>query len=148
MFFCPFSKNSRPPSKKLKPIFGQKLNAMEATLNIKKKTQKVLIEKSRIYSKVHGIFNKFVEFSKYWINFCGIFQKTMNFSENLQILKKTQGFFQKNSRIWKKLKVLEAMCLRLPPKNWAKKGPATETFLLPKSVHYSSQLSSLRLWDL
>jgi len=24
VFFCPFSKNSRPPSKKLKPIFGKK----------------------------------------------------------------------------------------------------------------------------
>jgi len=39
VFFCPFSKNSRPPSKKLKPFFGTKLNAMEATLGIKKKTQ-------------------------------------------------------------------------------------------------------------
>ena len=37
--FCPFSKNSRPPSKKL--------NAMEATLGIKKKTQIFLKKISR-----------------------------------------------------------------------------------------------------
>ena len=63
--FLPVFKKLKAALKKLKPIFGQKLNAMEATLNIKKKTQKVLMEISRIYSKVHGIFNKFVEFSKY-----------------------------------------------------------------------------------
>ena len=60
-----FSKNSKPPSEKLKPIFGKKLNPMEATLNIIKKTQNVLTEISRIYSKVLGIFNEFVEISKY-----------------------------------------------------------------------------------
>ena len=106
-FFCPFSKNSRPPSKKTQANFGQKLNVMEATLNIKKKTQKVLTKISRIYSKVLGIFNKFVEFSKYWINFCGIFPKihneffkkiyeflkiSRNFPKKVKDLKKTQSY--------------------------------------------------------
>ena len=46
----------------------------------------------------------------------------MNFSKHPRILKKLKEF-SKNSRISIKLRVLEAMCLMLPPKNRAKKGP-------------------------
>ena len=81
------------------------------------------MEISRIYSKVHGIFNKFVEFSKYWINFCGIFQKTMNFSENLQILKKTQGFFQKKLKDLKKTQSFGGNVPQVASQKLGKKRP-------------------------
>ena len=45
------------------------------------------------------------------------------FLKNLHILRKLKEFSKKTQGFEKKLGVLEAMCLRLPPKNWAKKGP-------------------------
>ena len=47
----------------------------------------------------------------------------MNFPKKSRIIKKNSRNFPKKLKDLKKLKVLEAMCLRLPPKNWAKKGP-------------------------
>ena len=63
--FLPVFKKLKAALKKLKPSFGKKLNAMEATLGIKKKNSIFLAKISRIYSRVLWIFNKFVEFSKY-----------------------------------------------------------------------------------
>ena len=68
--FCPFSKKkSRPPSKKLKPIFGKKLISMEATLGIKKKTQfffdkyiQKLFKSSLDFQKICRIFQVLKEF--------------------------------------------------------------------------------------
>ena len=44
LIFCPFSKNSRPPPKILKPTFCRKLNAMEATYTVAKKLKEFLKE--------------------------------------------------------------------------------------------------------
>ena len=56
----------------------------------------------------------FVEFS---LKNSEFFKKTQEY------LKKLKEFSKKNLRILIKLRVLEAMCLRLPPKNRAKEGP-------------------------
>ena len=42
-------------------------------------------------------------------------------------LKKTQGIFQKTQGSEKKLNVVEATCLRLPPKNRAKNSPVVSS---------------------
>ena len=63
--FLPVFKKLKAAFKKTQAKFGKKLNTMEATLGIKKKSHKFLTKISRIYSKVVWIFNKFVEFSKH-----------------------------------------------------------------------------------
>ena len=52
-----------------------------------------------------------------------LYKKPMNFQKKSRIIKKNSRNFPKKLKDLKKLKVLEAVCLRLPPKNWAKKGP-------------------------
>ena len=55
------------------------------------------------------------------------FYKTKNFPFVFRKSQKNSRHFPKNSRIWKKLNVMEAKCLRLPPKNRAKNSPGLFT---------------------
>jgi len=97
---------------------------MEATLDIKKKNLNIFLKKPPEF------YQKFYEVLFFYVNFQKFKQFLWNFSTKQRIfllflgnLKKTQGIFQKTQGIEKKLNVMEAKCLRLPPKNRAKNSP-------------------------
>ena len=50
-------------------------------------------------------------------------EQTKDFEKNLGFSQKSSRIFTKNSTFCEKLKVMEATCLRMPPKNWAKNKP-------------------------
>ena len=61
----PVFKKLKAAFKKTQANFWQKTQRYGGNFEYQEKTQKVLTEITRIYSEVLGIFNKFVEFSKY-----------------------------------------------------------------------------------